>query len=477
MFRQFTGVATGVRLAVAHWRETRSPGVVLVTASAAGLYPLSGAEIYSAAKAGAVQLVRSLAHLQRESIRCVALCPQFAATALVDRMRASAPAAMKAKIEAAGGGILSLPEVISAALLCLTDESNAGRALFLTAGSPGKYWEFAGERAQAGRPRPPLRAPSALLASWAASPPPPPTCSAVIITRLSNDFRAASSLRDNWPVARAPLPKGRVLVRRVFAGINASDVNFSSGRYFGSEAAATARRACLILTSFPLCIILTRQNPCLIPALVPFVAGFETTGIIASLGPGVRDSPSTSWLEVGTVVGSLSYGGFAEYGLEDASSLLPLPSPSPQHLALLTSGLTASVALEQAAALRPGDTVLVTAAAGGTGQFAVQLASLAGARVVATCGSAAKAALLRRLLPARSGGGGAGVPQHVVIDYSSQDVKAVLKAECPKGVDVVFESGARRARSDLTYFFSNAPASFNPSIRSHQLAATCSTSR
>jgi NADPH:quinone reductase-like Zn-dependent oxidoreductase len=86
-------------------------------------------------------------------------------------------------------------------------------------------------------------------------------------------------------------------------------------------------------------------------------------------------------------------------------------------LALLTSGLTASIALEQCARLplpppfRPGAaapppppgaaarprTVLVTAAAGGTGQFAVQLARLAGCRVVATCGGGAKAELLRRL--------------------------------------------------------------------------------
>ncbi len=44
-----------------------------------------------------------------------------------------------------------------------------------------------------------------------------------------------------------------------------------------------------------------------------------------------------------------------------------------------------------------GQTVLVTAAAGGTGQFAVQLAKLAGHHVVATCGGADKAALLKRL--------------------------------------------------------------------------------
>ena len=84
---------------------------------------------------------------------------------------------------------------------------------------------------------------------------------------------------------------------------------------------------------------------------------------------------------------------------------------TPQVLALLTSGLTASIALEQVGGLQlpsadsggsggggggGGDkgkrkkVVLVTAAAGGTGQIAVQLAKLAGHTVVATCGGDAK---------------------------------------------------------------------------------------
>jgi NADPH-dependent curcumin reductase CurA len=116
-----------------------------------------------------------------------------------------------------------------------------------------------------------------------------------------------------------------------------------------------------------------------------------------------------------------------------------VPSPTPEVLALMTSGLTAAIALEQvghlhipppgASSFRPSlpssanltpsihsssssssngsssrgppkkgsKVVLVTAAAGGTGQFAVQLAKLAGCHVVATCGGADKAALLQGL--------------------------------------------------------------------------------
>lgn len=60
-------------------------------------------------------------------------------------------------------------------------------------------------------------------------------------------------------------------------------------------------------------------------------------------------------------------------------------------VALLTSGLTASVALEQAGKMGRDEIVLVTAAAGGTGQIALQLAKLAGNTVVGTCGGPEKA--------------------------------------------------------------------------------------
>jgi D-arabinose 1-dehydrogenase-like Zn-dependent alcohol dehydrogenase len=65
-------------------------------------------------------------------------------------------------------------------------------------------------------------------------------------------------------------------------------------------------------------------------------------------------------------------------------------------------------------------TVLVTAAAGGTGQFAVQLAKQAGCHVVATCSSESKAQLLRNLGADR------------VLNYKSDDLKAQLRRHYPK---------------------------------------------
>ena len=127
---------------------------------------------------------------------------------------------------------------------------------------------------------------------------------------------------------------------------------------------------------------------------------------------------------------------------------------------------------------RKGQTVLVTAAAGGTGQLAVQLAVLAGCTVIGTCSGGDKERLLRlvkqaqpclpicpsmpvsptcsqhraqapsnqhhtvqRLLPgAHTARRSLGC--HRVINYRQESLKAVLKKEYPEGVDCVYESGA-----------------------------------
>ena len=81
------------------------------------------------------------------------------------------------------------------------------------------------------------------------------------------------------------------------------------------------------------------------------------------------------------------------------------------------------------AALKEGESVLIHAAAGGSGTAAIQLAKHAGARVFATCGSAAKVALCREL--------GADF----AIDYTKDDFAEVVLAETGgRGVDVVFDN-------------------------------------
>ena len=80
-------VIEGVRQVVRRLRATQAPAVIVVNASAAGLYPVPMRAVYAAAKGAAVHLTRSLAHLHpRDGIRVCAVCPRFAETGMVARM-------------------------------------------------------------------------------------------------------------------------------------------------------------------------------------------------------------------------------------------------------------------------------------------------------------------------------------------------------------------------------------------------------
>ncbi|CAN4112203.1 unnamed protein product [Withania somnifera] len=185
--------------------------------------------------------------------------------------------------------------------------------------------------------------------------------------------------------------------QRIRINVLCPEVNFSSGRYFSG-------------------------NGNDISSLLPPDYGFEAVGIIVAIGDAVRN------LKIGMPAAIMTFGGYAEFVMVPAKHILPIAKPDPEVLAMLTSGLTASIALEKAAQMESGKVVLVTAAAGATGQFAVQLAKLAGNTVVATCGGNEKAKLLKDL----------GVDR--IIDYKTEDIKAVLKEEFPKGTDIVYES-------------------------------------
>lgn len=168
----------------------------------------------------------------------------------------------------------------------------------------------------------------------------------------------------------------------------------------------------------------------------PYVRGGTVCGEVAAAGAEVSD------IALGSrhLVGGLRPGSYVEYGLLDASALRPSvegaagPTATPKgftpaEAAAFNYAPVAYHTLRVAAALEAGETVLIHAAAGGTGILAVQLAKSFGARVIATAGGAAKVALVREL--------GADV----VIDYRAEDfVPAVLAATGGRGVDVVWES-------------------------------------
>ena len=169
----------------------------------------------------------------------------------------------------------------------------------------------------------------------------------------------------------------------------------------------------------------------------PFVRGGTVCGEVAALGSDVHD------VALGSrhLVGGLRPGSYVEYGVVDAAALHARTLTGRVGPTAVPEGFTAAQAaafnyapvayhtLRIAAGLSAGETVLIHAAAGGTGVLAVQLAKSFGARVVATAGGPAKVALVREL--------GADV----VIDYRAEDfVPAVLAATDGRGVDVVWET-------------------------------------
>jgi len=130
------------------------------------------------------------------------------------------------------------------------------------------------------------------------------------------------------------------------------------------------------------------------------------------------------------VVGQL---GWQEYAAVRGGALRRIDTsvaPPQAYLHVLgTTGLTAYFGLFDVAQPKPGDTVVVSGAAGAVGQVVGQLAKIAGCRAVGIAGGPEKVAELTELYGFDSG-----------IDYKAEDVNARLKEACPQGVDVYFDN-------------------------------------
>jgi NADPH:quinone reductase-like Zn-dependent oxidoreductase len=127
------------------------------------------------------------------------------------------------------------------------------------------------------------------------------------------------------------------------------------------------------------------------PTAFPFVPGGEVAGEVVAHGPGAGGPPIGS--RVFALAGADGQGGYAQF----AVSYAPTAAPVPEGLSLdgasvlLVAGSTAKLMLREAARLAPGERVLIPAATGGVGSFAVQLARRAEAgQVIALVGDAAK---------------------------------------------------------------------------------------
>ncbi len=202
--------------------------------------------------------------------------------------------------------------------------------------------------------------------------------------------------KDARLITDAPVPSpGRsdVLIRVAAAGVNFADISRARGTFLGGPVA-------------------------------PYVAGFEAAGEVVALGDAVTGA------DRGARVTGVGYGAFAEYMVVPGAAAMGVPAgwSAEQALGLTVNWPTALAALRPLGRLAAGETVLVHAAAGATGQAAVTLAKHYGATVIATA-SRAKHATVRAL--------GA---DHVL---DSRDVKladAVRQLTDGAGVDLVLES-------------------------------------
>jgi NADPH2:quinone reductase len=191
-----------------------------------------------------------------------------------------------------------------------------------------------------------------------------------------------------------PTPKaGEAIVKIDAAGLNYIDVYYRSGLYKTD---------------------------------LPFTLGLEAAGTVTAVGPGVSE------VKVGDKVAYTGVpGAYAEYAAVPAARLVVLPAgvTTRQGAAAMLQGMTAHYLACTTYPLKPGDTCLVHAAAGGVGLLLVQIAKMRGARVIGTVSTEEKAKLARQ----------AGADE--VILYTQQDFEAEVKRLTGgKGVQVVYDS-------------------------------------
>jgi NADPH2:quinone reductase len=168
-----------------------------------------------------------------------------------------------------------------------------------------------------------------------------------------------------------------------------------------------------------------RQGTYVVKPKPPDTPGMEAAGVVETVGEGVTD------FRPGDRVTAFTVKSYAEYCQAPASMVIPLPDPVGfvEGAAFPIQVLTAYHLLHTAHSTGPGQTVLVHSAAGGVGLAAVQLAKVAGARILGTVSSDAKARF------AQEHGADA------VINYATEKfADEVLRLTDGRGVDLILDA-------------------------------------
>ena len=162
----------------------------------------------------------------------------------------------------------------------------------------------------------------------------------------------------------------------------------------------------------------------------PSRIGVEAAGIVEALGSGVAQVRLGDRVSVAPGQSIGRYGTYGETAIVPASSVVPYPenlTPS-EAASVWVQYLTPYFAFVDMASIQPGQTVLITAASGGSGVGSIQMARLLGATVIATTRSAEKE---KALLEAGA--------QHVIVTGNKNLALRVMELTGRKGADVIFD--------------------------------------
>jgi NADPH:quinone reductase len=233
-----------------------------------------------------------------------------------------------------------------------------------------------------------------------------------------------------------PVPAaGQALIRVYGAGVGMWDVGFVNGGFPGIA--------------------------------LPFVPGQEVAGVVEAVGDGAGVQPGDR------VYGTLfpAGGGFAELALASGEKIAPMPERASfeEAAGLVISAGTAYEALVDRGRLQIGETVLITAAAGGVGSAAVQIAMAQGARALGVA-SSGNHDYLR------------GLGASEVFDYHAADWVQQVRAAVPGGVDVLLDGAGGQTRDQaigavrdggraLFIVLQNAPPKLERGITGESFAA------
>lgn len=163
---------------------------------------------------------------------------------------------------------------------------------------------------------------------------------------------------------------------------------------------------------------------------VPFIIGCDLAGTVEEVGPEANrfKKGDRVWCSSQGLQGR--QGTFAEYCAVDESWLYPTPASVSDDAVAASAlvGITAHLGLFREAQLKEGQTLFVNGGTGGVGSMVVQMAKAAGARIIATAGSAEKCVALKSL--------GADV----AVNYKTDDILAAVKEFSPNGVNLYWET-------------------------------------